>query len=124
MPAQRPTTIAAYIRAAPPAGRPHLRRLYALLKKVAPKAKQEIKWGMPFFVEPRFLFAFSGHKAHLNFVPMSSGLAPFARELKAYRTTKGMLQVPYGEPLPEALIRKIAVARVRAVSQRKDDSFW
>src|SRR5262252_7586180 len=110
---ERPTTIPEYIRAAPREGRPHLRRLYAVLKRVAPKAKETIKWGTPFFVEPRFLFAFSAHKAHLNFVPTSVGLKPFRKELAKHKTTKGMLQVPYDEPLPEALIRKIAKHRLR-----------
>ena len=120
----RPTTVAAYIRAAPREGQPHLRRLYALLRKVAPDAEATIKWGTPFFIEPRFLFAFSAHKAHLNFTPMAAGLNPFRKELKGYKATKQMLQVPYDKPLPEALIRKIARARVRAVRARKDDGFW
>src|SRR5580765_1635312 len=67
MASKRPTTIADYIRAAPREGQPHLRRLYAILKSVAPEAEETIRWGVPFFVEPRFLFAFSAHKAHLNF---------------------------------------------------------
>ncbi len=66
MASKRPTTIAEYIRAAPRDGQPHLRRLYAILKSVAPEAEEAIKWGTPFFVEPRFLFAFSAHKAHLS----------------------------------------------------------
>ena len=61
MASKRPTTIAEYIEAAPREGQPHLRRLYAILKSVAPKAEEAIKWGTPFFVEPRFLFAFSAH---------------------------------------------------------------
>ena len=69
MPITRPTTIPAYIRAAPREGQPHLRRLYEILKSVAPDADETIKWGTPFFVEPRFLFAFSAHKTHLNFAP-------------------------------------------------------
>ena len=53
MAAPRPATIDAYIAAAPAAGQPHLRQLHALLQGVAPKAEQLIKWGDPFFVEPR-----------------------------------------------------------------------
>ena len=53
MAATRPATIDAYIAAAPAAGQPHLRQLHALLQGVAPKAEQLIKWGDPFFVEPR-----------------------------------------------------------------------
>ncbi len=124
MTSQRPTTIAAYIDAAPPEGQPHLRRLYALLESVAPDAEQAIKWGTPFFIEPRFLFAFSAHKAHLSFTPTEAGLQPFREELAKHKTTKGMLQVPYTAPLPEALIRRIAEQRLRAVQARDDDAFW
>jgi uncharacterized protein YdhG (YjbR/CyaY superfamily) len=124
MAAKRPTTIAQYIQAAPREGQPHLRRLYAILKRVAPEAGETIKWGLPFFVEPRFLFAFSGHKAHCNFVPTSAGLQPFRKALEKHKTTKGMLQIPYDKPLPENLIRKIAERRLRDVRKRDDDAFW
>ena len=122
---KRPTTIAEYISAAPREGQPHLRKLYALLKSVAPKAEETIKWGTPFFVEPRFVFAFSAHKAHLNFSATLAGLKPFQKDLEEYTTTRaGLLQIPYNEPLPEDLIRKIAKRRVRDVRERQDDSFW
>lgn len=125
MPPQKPSTITAYIQAAPKAGQEHLRRLYALLKAVAPEAQEAMKWGTPFFIEPRFLFAFSAHKAHLNFTPSSKGLEPFAKELEGRKTTsKGMLQIRYDESLPEDLIRRIAELRVRQLKERKDDSFW
>lgn len=124
MATKRPTTIAEYIDAAPSAGQTHLRTLYALLQRVAPEATEEIKWGTPFFVEPRFLFAFSAHKAHLNFSPDAAGLEPFAKELENYKTTKGSLQVAYNETLPEKLIHEIAEERLRVVSERDDSSFW
>jgi uncharacterized protein YdhG (YjbR/CyaY superfamily) len=121
---KRPTTITAYIQAAPREGQPHLRRLYAILKGVAPEAEEAIKWGTPFFVEPRFLFAFSAHKAHLNFTPMAAGLEPFREELKNHKTTLGALQIPYNKSLPEDLVRRIAERRVQDVREREDDAFW
>jgi uncharacterized protein YdhG (YjbR/CyaY superfamily) len=124
MASERPTTIAAYIEAAPREGQPHLRRLHAILKSVAPEAEEAIKWGTPFFVEPRFLFAFSAHKAHLSFAPMAAGLEPFRKELKKHKTTKNFLQIPYNKPLPEDLVRKIAKYRLRHVREREDDAFW
>jgi uncharacterized protein YdhG (YjbR/CyaY superfamily) len=124
MAVERPTTIAAYIAAAPREGRPHLRRLYAILKSVAPKAEEAIKWGAPFFIEPRFLFSFSAFKAHLAFAPMAAALDAFREELQDHESTRNYLKVRYDEPLPEALIRKIAKHSVRMVRQRKDDSFW
>lgn len=123
-PSKRPTTIAAYIRAAPHEGQAHLRRLHALLKRVAPRAQEAIKWGTPFFVEPRFLFAFSAHKAHLSFTLTPGDREPFGKELEQHETTQCLLKVPYDKPLPEDLIRRIAEHRLRVVSERKDDSFW
>src|SRR5205814_5916578 len=119
MASKRPTTIAEYIRAAPREAQPHLRRLYAILKSVAPQAQEAIKWGTPFFVEPRFLFAFSAHKAHLNFAPTAAGLEAFRKELEKHQTTKNFLQIPYDKPLPEPLVRKIAEHCLRAVSERE-----
>jgi uncharacterized protein YdhG (YjbR/CyaY superfamily) len=121
---KRPTTIAEYIRAAPRAGQPHLRRLYQILKSVAPQAEETIKWGTPFFVEPRFLFAFSGHREHLSFAPMAAALEYFREELARHDTTKNFLRIRYDEPLPEVLLRKITRYCVRKLRARKDDAFW
>jgi uncharacterized protein YdhG (YjbR/CyaY superfamily) len=124
MPAKKPATIEEYIAAAPAAGQAHLRKLHALLKAAAPKAQEAIKWNMPFFIEPRFLFSFSAHARHLDFAPTAELLQRYAGELGGYKATKYMLQVPYDKPLPEALIRKMAKERVRELRARKDESFW
>ncbi len=120
----RATTIDEYIQAAPPEGQPHLRRLYAILKKAAPKAQEAIKWGNPFFIEPRFVFAFSAHKAHLSFAPSAKALEVFRKELKPHQTTANFLKIPYDKPLPEDLIRRIAEHCVQVVAKREDDAFW
>jgi len=119
---KRPTTIAEYIRTAPREGQPHLRRLYAILKSVAPEAEEAIKWGTPFFVDPRFVFAFSAHKAHCNFAPSAAAMKVYRKELAAYQTTANFLQIPYHEPLPESLIRKLARYRLRNMGE--GDGFW
>lgn len=124
MASTRPTTIAEYIEAAPADGQAHLRRLYEILRSVAPGAEETIKWGTPFFVEPRYLFSFSAHKAHCNFAPSEETLERFRDELEAHRTTKNYLQVPYDEPVPEDLIRRMAEYRARVVREREDDGFW
>jgi len=85
---------------------------------------EAIKWGTPFFVEPRFLFAFSAHKAHLNFGPTPAALERFRNELRKHKTTKNVLQIRYDEPLPEDLVRRIAEHRIRQVRGRESHSFW
>ena len=119
---KRPATIAEYIEAAPREGQAHLRRLYAILKSVAPEAEEAIKWGTPFFVKPRFLFAFSAHQAHLSFAPPQAALDAFREELEGHKTTRGTLQIPYKKPLPEELVRKIAEHRLRNMGE--GDGFW
>jgi uncharacterized protein YdhG (YjbR/CyaY superfamily) len=119
---KRPTTIAEYIRSAPPAAQPHLRQVYAILKSVAPDAEEAIKWNVPFFVDPRFVFSFSAFKAHLVFAPSQKVLEHFRRELEGHETTKNYLKIPYDEPVPEKLIRKLAEYRVRNMGE--GDSFW
>jgi len=121
---RRPATITEYIQAAPREAHPHLRRLYAILKSVAPEAEETIKWGVPFFVEPRFLFSFSAFKTHCVFAPTAETLERFRKELKTHKTTTNYLQIPYDTPVPEALIRKIAEYRIRSVRERDDDAFW
>lgn len=126
MAGKRATTVPGYIDSAPAAAQPHLRQLYALLQEVAPDAMEAIKWGTPFFIEPRFLFGFSAHKSHLSFAPVGSVLAAFRGrgELEGHDATEHMLRVPYDAPLPEALIRRMAGACVKAVAARHDQGFW
>lgn len=120
----RPATVAEYIAGAAPVAQPHLEQLYAVLKRIAPDATEVIKWGSPFFVEPRFLFAFSAHKAHLSFAPTAEALDLFRAETSPYQTTQHFLQIAYQQVLPEELIERMAWHRVKVVSERTDDRFW
>jgi uncharacterized protein YdhG (YjbR/CyaY superfamily) len=119
---KRPGTIAEYIDQAPDQAQAHLRRLYALLKGVAPDATEAIKWGNPVFESKRILFAFSAHKEHINFAPTPAALAPFRDELVTHKTGKATLQIPYKKPIPVALVRKIAKYRVKDVLE--NDAKW
>ena len=122
MPKPKPTTVDEYIAAAPEEAQGLLRELRALLHEVAPDAREAIKWGTPVFEEKRILFAFSAHKAHVNFMPTHASLEPFKDELAEYTTGKDTIQLPYDKPLPRDLIRKIAAHRARDV--RENDARW
>ena len=119
---RRPSTISEYIAAAPPESRKHLRELRSILRKVAARATETIKWGYPVFEEKRILFAFGAFRTHLNFMPTPSAMKPFAQELARFKTGKGSIQLPYDQPLPKALIRRIAAFRVREL--REKDVRW
>jgi uncharacterized protein YdhG (YjbR/CyaY superfamily) len=122
MPGNKPKTVDAYIDAAPELAQEKLRELRVLLQGVAPEATETLKWGMPVFEEQRILYAYAAFKSHLNFMPTPAAMEPFEKELTAYKTGKGSIQLPYDEPLPKELIRMIAEYRVKDV--KENDARW
>lgn len=117
MPNTKPKTVDEYIEAAPKEAQAKLREIRAILKEVAPAAKETIKWGYPVLEEERILFSFSAFKNHLNFMPTRSTLGQFEEELKDYKTGRDTIQFPYDKPLPKALIKKIAKFRIKEVHE-------
>jgi uncharacterized protein YdhG (YjbR/CyaY superfamily) len=115
-------TIDKYIHSKPKDIQVKLFELRELLRKVAPNAKEAIKWGSPVFEENRILFSFSAHKSHMNFMPTRRTLDHFRDELKDYKTGMDTIQFPYDKPLPKTLIKKIAAHRAKDV--RENDSKW
>lgn len=116
------TTVDEYIKNAPEKAQEMLREIRALLREVAPQAKESIKWGSPVFEENRILFAYAAFKDHINFMPTPSAMEPFKEELEKYKTGKGTIQLPYGKAIPKTLIRKIA--EFRASDVRENDARW
>ena len=118
----KPTTVTEYIAAAPRHAQKKLREIRAILKRVAPKATEKLKWGSPAFEDKRILFAYIAFKSHLNFFPTKTALVPFKKELARYKTGKDTVQFPYDKPLPKGLIRKIATYRLKQV--REENARW
>lgn len=115
-------TIREYINAAPAGAQEKLNELYTILKSVAPRATEAIKWGYPVFEENRILFSISAFKSHMNFMPTRRTLDHFRNELKDYKTGMDTIQFPYDQPLPKTLIKKIATHRAKDV--RENDAHW
>jgi uncharacterized protein YdhG (YjbR/CyaY superfamily) len=64
------------------------------------------------------LFGYAAYKAHLSFGPGQAAIKRFSRELAKHRTGKGTIQFPYDRPLPEDLIRRIAVYCIDEVGEK------
>jgi uncharacterized protein YdhG (YjbR/CyaY superfamily) len=73
---------------------------------------------MPAFKTSEVLVYYAATKSHLGFYPTSSGVSNFKVELAGYVTSKGAIQFPYGEDLPEQLIVAIAQFRTREAIER------
>lgn len=119
---KKPANVEEYIEQLPGGAQIKLRELRSILKSVAPKAKEGLKWGKPVFESETILFAYSAHKAHLSFIPTGPAMKPFEKELAEYTTKKDSVQFPYNKPLPGELIRKIAEYRKEDVEKR--DAKW
>lgn len=119
---KKPSNIDEYINAAPEHAREKLKEIRSILKKVAPGAREILKWGQPVFEEKRILFAYAAFKSHLNFVPTGPALEPFREELQKFTTGKDSVQFPYDKPLPKGLIQKIAKHRLKDVME--NDAKW
>lgn len=118
----KPSTVSEYIAAAPREAQKHLHAIRSVLKKVAPGAIEALKWGYPVLQEKRILFSYSAHRSHLTFMPTGPAIEPFRMEVTEYKTGKDTIQFPYDQPLPTALVRKIATYRAEQV--RDEDARW
>ncbi len=110
-------TIDDYILSFPAGIREELQKLRGVIKDGAPDAEEKISWQMPTFTLHGNLVHFAAHKNHIGFYPGASGIEAFKQELKEYKSSKGAVQFPYGNPLPYELITRIV--KFRAAENKK-----
>lgn len=101
-----------YMKDFPPEIQKKLEELRALIKSIAPEAKEKISYQMPAFTLNGNLVYFAAFKKHIGFYPAPSGTEAFKEELKAYKSSKGAVQFPLDKPLPLELIGRIVKYRV------------
>lgn len=102
-----------YIAGFPPEIQKVLEELRALIKASAPDVTETISYAIPTFdLNGHHLVHFAGYKNHVGLYPAPSGLEAFKEELKPYKSGKGSVQFPLGQPLPTDLIRRIVAFRV------------
>lgn len=107
------TSIDEYIAEFPATTQKVLEELRALIRTAAPDATETISYAIPTFdLNRKHLVHFAAYEKHIGFYPGSSGIAAFKEELKPYKSAKGSVQFPLGQPLPTELIRRIVAFRV------------
>lgn len=111
----KPTTVAEYLALREGPALELLTELRAISREAVPEATETLKWGSPAYVHPRgtILFMVSGHTKHANFTLTPSTREAFTEELAAFETGKGSVKLPYGQPVPAALLRRLIAHRVR-----------
>jgi uncharacterized protein YdhG (YjbR/CyaY superfamily) len=112
-------TIDEYIAEFPAETRRVLQEVRALIKAAASDATETISYAIPTFdLNGKHLVHFAAYERHVGFYPGSSGIAAFEDEIKSYRSAKGSVQFPLGQPLPADLIRRMVEFRVEEGTRR------
>lgn len=107
-------TVDAYIKGAPPAVQPILRKIRKTIRDAAPKAEESIAYGMPAYkLNGKPLVYFGAFKNHIGIYATPRGHAEFKKELAKYKQGKGSVQFPIDEPIPYGLITKIVKFKVK-----------
>lgn len=113
--AKRPTinSVDEYIAGFPAATQEVLEEVRALIRAAASGATETISYAIPTFDLNGHLVHFAGYRNHIGLYPGPSGIEAFREELKPYKSARGSVQFPLGQPLPMDLIRRIVEFRVQ-----------
>ncbi len=90
-----------------------LHEIRRIIRANAPEATEIISWRMPTFYQHGNLVHFAMHKTHVGLYPGADGVAFFEERLGEYKHSKGAIQFPLDQPLPEKLIADIVAFRVK-----------
>ncbi len=112
-----PGSIDDYIAGFSGAVKEKLDQLRGIIRKAAPAAIEGISYQMPAYKHNGPLVYFAACKTHIGFYPTPSAIEAFKKDLSAYTTSKGAVQFPLDQPLPQRLISAIVAFRVKENQQ-------
>ena len=104
--------IDAYLAGLPPKARAALRKIRAVLRRLAPTAQETISYRMPAYRGHGMILYFAAFEHHIGLFPPVRGDGRLNDALARYRGPKGNLRFPLDTPLPMALIERVAKVRV------------
>ena len=111
----------AYIAAQPQDMQRALSRVRATIGKAVPDAVGTISYNMPAFkLHGRVLLYFAGWAEHYAIYPGSAdALLELKADLAPYKVSKGTIRLERADPVPVALVKRIATIRARELEQQK-----
>jgi len=113
-------SVAAYLRAVPPAPRAALQKLRKTIKAAAPEATELISYGIPAFKHHRMLVYYAAFRDHCSLFGVGTALMrKHQKALAPYKMSKGTIQFTVEKPLPTGLVRKLVKARVAQNEARR-----
>ncbi len=110
-----PKNVDEYLSRIPEPARSTLQHIRKVIRSVVPKeATEVISYRIPMFKYNGMLVGYAAFAKHCSLFPTGSGvIEKFAKELRAYKTSRGTIQFPSDKPLPDSLVKKIVRQRVK-----------
>jgi uncharacterized protein YdhG (YjbR/CyaY superfamily) len=111
-------SVAEYLATLPKETRTVLERVRTIIRKAVPKGEEGISYQIPTVkLDGRAVIYFAGWKEHYSVYPATEGVVTaLERELAGYELSKGTIRFPLSEPVPVALIARIAKIRAQETS--------
>ncbi|TSD64901.1 DUF1801 domain-containing protein [Inquilinus sp. KBS0705] len=109
----KPKDVDEYISRFPAETQQVMQLVRATIKNAAPGAEEVISYSMPAYKLNGMLVYFAAYDKHIGFYPTSLGIAAFKHEFASYKSAKGSVQFPLGDPMPLELITRIVQHRVK-----------
>ena len=115
----KPTSTAEYLAALPEEKRAVVERMRKSIGSAVPRAEECFSYGIPASsLDGKPLAWVAAWKSHYSFYPVSkTTLETHATEVGDYKTLKGTIQFPASQPVPYALVKKLAKARAAELKQ-------
>jgi uncharacterized protein YdhG (YjbR/CyaY superfamily) len=106
-----------YIASFPPDVQEKLAAVRDAMRRGAPGTDEAISYGIPTFkLAGRYVIYFAGWKAHISVYPIPKLDDELAETVRPYQSGKGTLKFRLDEPIPYALIERLAAL---ALAQRR-----
>ena len=107
------TSIDGHLALASPGVRDILEQIRRVVQAAVPTATETISYQIPAFKLEKVFFSFAAFKNHIGVFPPVKGDRKLQTDLRPYRGEKGNLKFPISEPIPYALIERVASALSR-----------
>lgn len=103
-----------YLSSLEPAQRKALKQVLALVREAVPGSTTAISYGIPAFrLKGRIFIYCAAFRRHVGVYPPVRGDARLVAALKSHANARGNLAFPLDEPMPSALIMRVAKALAR-----------
>lgn len=102
-----------YIETFPPHVQKILQTVRKIVHKAVPEAEEVISYQVPAFKYHGFIVYFAGYTNHYSIAAPPPTMELFKKELSSYQVSKSTVRFPLDEPIPEAIITKIAKFRAK-----------